>query len=203
MSRDTENFSMSTAHVDPNQVFLAVEQRLAQSLGCPVCPRRLDPGTGRSQWAYPGRRCPPGFSGWPRSPGGTACSGLHHPLVEDVFQVQQLPLTLHELCHRDACPPLHNPGDLLLGDLVPEQVVLLGPGGIALLLFQLLFSGQGWCRTEAGPPFPGRTPAGPFPAGRWPPPGPPGVGTLPMAFFSFSHLALPALNSSRSSASSF
>ena len=72
----------------------------------------------------------------------------HHPLVEDVFQVQQLlPLTLHELCHRDACPPLHNPGDLLLGDLVPEQVVLLGPGGIALLLFQLLFQVRDGGRT--------------------------------------------------------
>ena len=63
-----------------------------------------------------------------------------HTAVQDILQVQQLfPLALHQLGHRDAGPPRHDAGDLLLGYTVPQQAVL-PVGGFALLfgLLQLL-----------------------------------------------------------------
>ena len=61
--------------------------------------------------------------------------------MQFVFQMQQLfPLALHQPGDGNAGPAADNPGDFLLGDLVPQEAVFpaafLGDG---LLLFQLLF----------------------------------------------------------------
>ena len=62
----------------------------------------------------------------------------HHPLVEDVLQVKQLlTLPLHEPGDGDSGPPLDDAGDLLLGDLVPQQgtgLTLVGDGLLGLCL---------------------------------------------------------------------
>ena len=52
---------------------------------------------------------------------------------------QLLPLALHKPAHRDAGPPLDDAGDLLLGDLVPQQGALLARLGDLLLGLQFLF----------------------------------------------------------------
>ena len=50
-----------------------------------------------------------------------------YPLMKHLGQPQQLlPLAFHQLAHRNARPPGHNPGDLLLGDLIPQQRGLVG-----------------------------------------------------------------------------
>ena len=60
--------------------------------------------------------------------------------MEDVLQVEQLlPLPFHQTGHRDAGPALDDPGDLLLGDLVPQQRAGLALVGDPLLRLQLLF----------------------------------------------------------------
>ena len=59
--------------------------------------------------------------------------------MEDVLQVEELlPLPLHEPGHRDAGPALDDPGDLLLGDLVPQQGALTALIGNLLLRLQRL-----------------------------------------------------------------
>ena len=100
--------------------------------------------------AYPGRRCRP-----------AAEDGLghqahrlvlaHHPLVEDVLQVEELlPLPFHEFGHGDAGPALDDPGDLLLGDLVPEEGPGLAVGGDLLLRLQGLPQGGDLAVLELG-----------------------------------------------------
>ena len=62
----------------------------------------------------------------------------HHPPVEDFVEMQQLfALALQELRYRDARPPGHHLGDLVLAHVVTEERMLL-LGGLALLTFQLL-----------------------------------------------------------------
>ena len=54
---------------------------------------------------------------------------------------QLLPLALHQLGHGDAGPALDDAGDLLLGDLVPQQrtgLALVGDGLLGLQLFPQL-----------------------------------------------------------------
>ena len=64
----------------------------------------------------------------------------HYPLVQDLVHVQQfLPFAFHELGYRDTGPAGHDPGDLLIGDTVMQEVRF--PFGLFsefLLLFQFL-----------------------------------------------------------------
>ena len=50
---------------------------------------------------------------------------------------QFLPLAFHQLLHRDAGPAGHDPGDLLVGDAVPQQAGLFLVGGQLFFGFQL------------------------------------------------------------------
>ena len=63
---------------------------------------------------------------------------------------QLLPLPFHQAGDGDAGPPLDDPGDLLLGDLVPEQGAGLAVVGNALLLLQGLFQGGDAAVLELG-----------------------------------------------------
>ena len=63
---------------------------------------------------------------------------------------QLLPLPLHELGHGDAGPALDDPGDLLLGDLVPEEGPGLAVGGDLLLRLQGLPQGGDLAVLELG-----------------------------------------------------
>ena len=59
--------------------------------------------------------------------------------MEHIVQMEQLlPLALDELFHRDAGPAGHDAGDLLVGDAVPQETVLLLLVGQFFLGFQLL-----------------------------------------------------------------
>ena len=64
----------------------------------------------------------------------------HYPLVQDLVHVQQfLPFAFHELGYRDTGPAGHDPGDLLIGDTVMQEVRFpFGLFGEFLLLFQFL-----------------------------------------------------------------
>ena len=128
------------AHVDAHQIFLTVKQRLGQRLGQfgLTNPGGTQEQEGADGLFRVGDACPGAENGLAHQPHRLILA--HNPLMQDILQVEQLlPLTLHQLGHRDTRPPLHNTGDLLLSHLVPEQVVLLGLGGKALLLLQLLF----------------------------------------------------------------
>ncbi len=60
--------------------------------------------------------------------------------MQRLVEVQQLlALALDELCHRDAGPAFDDQGDLLVGHLVAQEVVLLGALRQFFLVFELLF----------------------------------------------------------------
>ena len=61
-----------------------------------------------------------------------------------------LPLALHELGHWDARPALDDPGDLLLGDLVPQERPRLAVGGHPFLLLQSLAQGGDFAVLQLG-----------------------------------------------------
>ena len=64
--------------------------------------------------------------------------------MQHVVQVEQLlPLALHQAGNGDAGPAFDDPGDLLIGDLIPEQGgVLLAFLGKGFFLRQLLLQGR-------------------------------------------------------------
>ncbi len=119
------------------------------------------------------------------------------PLVEDILQPQQLiPLALHQLGNGNPGPPLDDPGDLLLGDLIVEQagIALASPRDPFLLLklplqvrqaavFQLrqLVQVVGLRSAFSISPLTCSISSRSF-------------CTLPMAAFSFSHFAFSSLN---------
>ena len=53
---------------------------------------------------------------------------------------QLVPFALHQPCHRDSCPPLHNPGNFFLCHPVPEHIGFLALLGIGFLCVQCLFN---------------------------------------------------------------
>ena len=125
------------AHVDPHQVLLAVKQSLGQGLGqlrlAHACGTQEQEGTdGLVGVGNAGAASQDGLAHQAHSLVLT-----HHALVEDVLQVQQLlPLALHQTGHGDAGPPLDDAGDLLLGDLIPQQRAGLALVGDLLLRLQ-------------------------------------------------------------------
>ncbi len=131
-------------HVDPHQVLLIVKQALGQGL------RQLGLAhAGRAQKEEAADRAVR-----VRNARAAAQNRLRHPvhrlvlpdhtLVQGALQREQLlALALHQLFHRDARPARDDPRDLILGHLVPQQVVgaVLGRLGRLFGLLQLLLQG--------------------------------------------------------------
>ena len=125
------------AHVDAHQILFAVKQGLGQGFG--QLGLAHAGGTQEQEGAD-------GLVGVGDA-GAAAEDGLghqthrlvltHHPLVEDLLQMEQLfPFALHQAGDGDAGPALDDAGDLLLGDLVPQQ------GALTALRGDLLFGLQ-------------------------------------------------------------
>ena len=138
-------------HVDPHQVALGVKQGLGQGFGQLGLAHAGGPQEeeGADGLVGVGDARPAAEDGL-----GDQAYRLvlaHHPLVEDVLQVEELfPLPFHELGYGDAGPALDDPGDLLLGDLVPEQGAGLAVGGNLLLGLQGLFQSGDLAVLELG-----------------------------------------------------
>ena len=138
-------------HVDAHQVALGVEQGLGQGFGQL---RLAHAGGAQEQEGADGLigvgdPRPAAEDGLRDQADGLVLA--HHPLVEEVLQVEELfPLPLHEPGHGDTCPALDDPGDLLLGDLVPQEGAGLAVGGQLLGFLQLLFQGGNGAVLELG-----------------------------------------------------
>ena len=60
--------------------------------------------------------------------------------MEFVIKVKGLgPLTLGKLCHRDSCPLGNDTCYLLIGNLLPYQLILIGLGILCFLQLSLQF----------------------------------------------------------------
>ena len=129
-------------HVDAHQVLLAVKEGLGQGLGQLGLAHAggAQEEEGANGFIRVGDARPAAEDGLGHQAHRLVLA--HHPLVEDVLQVKQLlTLPLHEPGDGDSGPPLDDAGDLLLGDLVPQQgtgLTLVGDGLLGLQLFPQL-----------------------------------------------------------------